>query len=415
MVKRVLMIAYHYPPQHGSSGIQRSLKFSKYLPESGWHPIVLSAHPRAFTHTSNDQMAEIPETVKVERTFALDAAKHMAIGGRYLRMAALPDRWISWWLGAVPAGLRLICKYKPDVIWSTYPIATAHLIGYSLHRLTGIPWVADFRDVMTDADYPTVPIVRRVYQWIERKAVENCALAVFTSPGAVITYQKRYPHIPASRFCLIENGYDEENFDAGSIPAPQPHAEKPFILLHSGIIYPLERDPVPFFEALAALLQQGSICGKKIQVVLRAAHHETYLEQLIEQYGIGGVVKLMPPVSYRAALGEMLHADGLLVLQGSNCNDQIPAKLYEYFRAQRPILGLADLSGDTAATLRNAGIHTLAPLDSKEKIMQAFMQFLAMAQSGDAPIASMDKVISNSRKSRTKELASLFDRFLPRR
>lgn len=411
MVKRVLMIAYHYPPLRGSSGIQRTLKFSRYLPEFGWEPIVLTAHPRAYSSTSNDQIGEIPKEATVHRAFALDTSKHLSILGRYPAAMALPDRWISWWLGAVPAGLRLIHKFRPDVIWSTYPIATAHLIGLSLHRLTGIPWVADLRDPMTDVDYPPDPLTRRVYQWIEGKTIAHCTRAVFTTPGTIKDYESRFPQTPASRFCLIENGYDEENFAAAEATAKAEMPEdKPFVLVHSGIIYPSERDPAHFFEALADLSQQGLISPGSFNVILRATGHDEYLRQLVGRNGIGDIVSLAPPIPYREALSEMLAADGLLILQASNCNNQIPAKLYEYLRARRPILALTDPAGNTAATLRNAGIDTIAPLDSKNDIMRALLRFLVLAKENEAPVATMEKVLASSRRSRTGELANLLDK-----
>jgi len=154
MVKRVLMIAYHFPPLHGSSGMQRTLRFARYLPDHGWEPIILAPSPRAYEQIDSGQLADIPQQVRIHRAFALDTARHLKVMGRYPRVLALPDRWVSWWLGAVPAGWYLIKKYKPDVIWSTYPIATAHLIGLTLQRLTGIPWMADFRDPMVQPDYP---------------------------------------------------------------------------------------------------------------------------------------------------------------------------------------------------------------------------------------------------------------------
>ncbi|HSY27677.1 MAG TPA: glycosyltransferase [Burkholderiaceae bacterium] len=411
MVKRVLMIAYHYPPMRGSSGIQRTLKFSQYLPEYGWQPIVLSAHPRAYVNSGDDQIGDIPNEVVVCRAWALDASRHLAIKGRYPGWLALPDRWVSWWLGAVPAGMNLIRKYRPDVIWSTYPISTAHLIALSLHRLTGIPWVADFRDPMTDVDYPPDPFTRRLYQWIEAKTVQHCTMAVCTTPGAIKTYEARFPAIPASRFSLIENGYDEENFiDAEASTSNNDNADKPFLLVHSGIIYPSERDPVPFFEALASLLQQGLISSAKFRVILRATAHDAYLDGLIKKHGIESLVSLAPHISYREALTEMLTAGGLLILQASNCNHQIPAKLYEYLRARRPILALTDPVGDTATALRNAGIDTIAPLDSKEAIMQALLRFMALVEANAAPLAPAQSIASNSRRSRTGELGNLLDK-----
>lgn len=101
MVKRVLMIAYHFPPMHGSSGMQRTLRFARYLPDHGWEPIVLAPSPRAYQQTDSGQLADIPQQVRVHRAFALDTARHLTVMGRYPRVLALPDRWVSWWLGAV--------------------------------------------------------------------------------------------------------------------------------------------------------------------------------------------------------------------------------------------------------------------------------------------------------------------------
>jgi hypothetical protein len=410
-MNRVLMVAYHYPPMRGSSGIQRTLKFSQYLPQHGWQPLVLSASPRAYANSGSDQLAEIPRDAIVHRAFALDTSRHLSVRGRYVGWMALPDRWVSWCVGAIPAGLRMIRKYKPQVIWTTYPIASAKLIGLVLHKLTGLPWIADLRDPMTDVDYPADPLTRRFYRWIEEKTVRNCTLAVCTTPGAIVTYTKRFPDIPVSRFALIENGYDEENFaNAAALQKPAaPEAGRPFTLIHSGIIYPSERDPVPFFEALADLKAGGIVSAARLRVVLRATAHDDYLVPLIEKYGIGDIVSLAPHIAYRDALAEMLGADGLLVLQATNCNHQIPAKLYEYLRARRPVLALTDPIGDTAAALRHAGIDTIGPLDDKAGIQAALLRFLELAEAGRAPLASDEAVAANSRRARTAELARLLN------
>lgn len=410
MVKRVLMIAFHFPPLRGSSGIQRTLKFSKYLPEYGWEPILLTAHPRAYSSTSNDLVGEIADLASVHRAFALDTSRHLSVLGHYPNILALPDRWISWWLGAIPMGLSLIKKYRPDVIWSTYPIATAHLIGLSLCRLTGTPWVADLRDPMTDVNYPPNLLTRRIYQWIEKKTITCCTRAVCTTPGAVSAYRAKFPKVQSARLCLIENGYDEENFVTAELGISRKWTlNKPFVLVHSGIIYPSERDPTQFFAALSVLIQQRKISKESLNIILRATAHDEYLQRLIDQYGLGEIVSLAPPIPYQEALSEMLTADGLLLLQASNCNYQIPAKLYEYLRTYRPILALTDLTGDTAATLLKVGINTIAPLDSIPDIVHGLLNFLELVKNGEAPIALMEEVSATSRKSRTKELANLLD------
>lgn len=404
------MIAFHYPPMQGSSGIQRTLAFSRHLPAHGWQPLVLSAHPRAYAATSADQLGEIPQTAVVRRAFALDTARHLAVRGNYPRFLALPDRWIAWAPGAILAGMRLIRRYRPDVLWSTYPIATAHLIGWALARWSGLPWIADFRDSMTEDDYPPDPTTRRIYRAIEQRTVTTCRHAVFTTPGAVRMYAGRYPLAETERFVQIANGYDEENFRAvEERPAAPPTPDRPVRLVHSGVLYPSERDPTAFFSALAALKGRHRLTAGDVRVVLRASGSEAYHRQRIDEHGLGDIVELAPAVPYAEALKEMMEADGLLVFQAASCNHQIPAKVYEYLRARRPILGLTHPAGDTAALLRDAGCDALVPLDDQAAIEHALLDFIACVRAGTAPIPPEAGVARHSRGARTAELARLLD------
>jgi len=408
MVKRVLMVAFHFPPLIGSSGIQRTLRFAQHLPEFGWEPAVLSAHERAYPQTAGESVREIPRNLEVRRAFALDTARHLAVSGVFPRWLALPDRWWSWSLGAVPAGLRLVRTFKPDVLWTTYPIATAHLIGAALHRLTGIPWVADFRDPMAQDDYPADRLTHRAFEWIERRTLNACTKAIFTAPGALRLYAERYPELPASRLGIIENGYDEASFAGLEAQAPQV-GERPLTLVHSGTVYSSERDPRPLFAALGELLRAGAISGRSLNIVLRASGNDHYLSELVRAEGIQEIVSLQPAIAYRAALKEMQQSDGLLVLQAANCNYQVPAKLYEYLRARRPILALTDPLGDTAAVLRAAGVDSIAPLDYKEAIRRTFVAFLEQLRARRAPLPSEAAVAACSRRARTAQLAAILD------
>lgn len=393
-----------------SSGIQRTLRFAQYLPEFNWEPVVLTAHPRVYPGVSPASLAEVPQHLQVRRAFALDTVRHLSLRGAYPQWLALPDRWWTWWLGAVPTGLSLIRKLKPDVLWSTYPIATAHLIGYTLHRLSGIPWVADFRDPMSEADYPANRLERGAFRWIEYRTLKYCERAVFTAPGALRIYAERYPDILQSRFTIIENGYDESSFVGAERSAePARSGRGPLVLVHSGIVYPSERDPRPFFAALSELCGNGSIKRGELRVVLRATGFDDYLGGLIARYGIGDIVMLEPALPYRAALTEMLAADGLLLLQAAICNNQVPAKLYEYLRARRPIFALTDPAGDTAAVLRKAGIDTIARLDSREEIARLLAHFLELLRQQRAPVAGEATVVASSRRARTIELARALD------
>ena len=408
VVKRVLMIAFHFPPVVGSSGVQRTLKFSSYLLDHGWEPTVLTVSPWAYRKTRNDQLGEIPDGVRVIRTWAVDAARHLSIRGRYPSFLARPDSWHSWWLSAVPVGLTHVRSTNTSLIWSTYPFATAHLIAATIHRFTNVPWVADFRDMMVEDDYPDDPHVRQSYEEIEKKAITGASRVVVTTPGTKSIYASRYSGEDPGKWAVIRNGYDEENFQNARALASVAE-DGPVVLAHSGLLYPCERDPSHFFEALSELREEGHVDASRVQVTLRATGHDGHHATLIKKFDIGEIVILKPGIAYDKALAEMLSVDGLLLFQAANCNHQIPAKLYEYFRAGRPILALTDPAGDTAQTMFDAGLSSVARLDSTADIKVSLMQFIEAIENGRAPIVSDEVTAKFSRRSQSKELAILFD------
>jgi glycosyltransferase involved in cell wall biosynthesis len=262
-------------------------------------------------------------------------------------------------------------------------------------------------------EYPLDPAIRRVNGWIERPTVKHCIRATFTTAGTLSMYADRYPEIPQSRWAIIANGYDEEDFIAAEGAATKRSASQDqIVLVHSGLLYPDARDPMAFFTALAELRRRGRISPLNLKIILRASSSEDYYRQRIRENNINDIVFLEASLPYRDALVEMLNADGLLIFQASNCNSQIPAKLYEYLRAHRPIFALTDPMGDTAGVLKAQGIDTIVPLGSKEEIAEGLLNFLLRVREGRAPIASYEQVRNYSRKSRTQDLARLLDSFV---
>jgi glycosyltransferase involved in cell wall biosynthesis len=411
---KVLMIAFHFPPYQGGSGVHRTLKFVRYLPDFGWEPIVLTATPNVYPNTGQDQLAEIPKQVLVKRAFALDARRHLSIRGSYPKFLALPDRWSSWWFGGVASGLRLIRRYRPSCIWSTFPIATAHLIALTLHKVTGLPWVADFRDTMTEEKYPADPSTWKIYRWIEERTVAACSLAIFTAPGALTMYAKRYPEVLDSGWKTIFNGYDEEDFaEIDSIPVARAGSRRPVVLLHSGVLYSSERNPDAFFSALRDLRAGKHVAPRDLKIVLRGCGDEDRYRRKICDLGISDLVFIEKPIPYRAALREMMAADGLLVFQAANCNQQIPAKIFEYFRARKPILALTDPIGDTAGLMRAARLDSTVSLESVKEIRAGLVKFLDQIQNGKTVFPPDEMISRYSRKQSAKELSVLLDRFKP--
>lgn len=416
--RKVLLIAFHFPPFKGSSGLERTLAFCRNLMHHGWQPMVLGAHPRAFQRISEERLGDIPDYVRVERPFALDTAKHLSIRRRHLRWMALPDRWVSWIFGAIPRGLQMIRQEKPKVIWSTYPIATAHLIGWMLHRLSKLPWIADFRDPMVEYDQrtdqcaPANPTLRRARLWIERLCARNAAYTVFCTPGARKIFVERYPDFPADRAIVISNGFDEASFAELDTTAEEkkrpPNA--PLTLLHSGVLYPgPDRDPLTFLTAVRQLVNESPEWRNRLRIRLRASGYTTKYSAMITDLDLQEIVELAPSVPYRAALTEMTTVDGLLVFQGYTSNPAIPAKLYEYLRAQRPILALVDADGDTAALLNNLRVGTVLPIDDSDAIKKGLKTFLGNLDAGTGTILAAEEYKKFDRAYGAISLARIMD------
>lgn len=405
---RLLLVAFHFPPIQGSSGVHRTLAFARYLHDFEWATTVLTASTTAYPRVSDQNEDLTPSFVDVVRAPALDTLRHLSIRGRYARWMALPDRWQSWIPGAIYAGLRTIRRQRPAVIMSTFPIASAHAIGLALSRLSGLPWVADFRDPMDQITYPKDPSVRRTYRWIEEQAFTHAARIVVTTPGTAEYYSQRYGKALATKIRIIPNGFDQETFpegfDADTSAAAAPRSY-PLTFVHSGILYPKERNPEPFLRALARLRDSGRIKAGDIKVVFRGSAHEKHFLGLVRDLHLEDSVSFPSALPYREAITEMLTADALLVFQDEGCNSQIPAKVYEYLYSGRPIIGITDPNGDTGKLLKQMSDARVAKLEDENAIFALLGQAVDELRAGTFPLPDRMDVMALSRRHRSSELA----------
>lgn len=405
--KRLLLIAFHFPPIQGSTGVTRSLAFARYLIEFGWEVTVLSADPRAYPATRSENLQGIPPHVRVERGFAWDTKRHLSILGKYPLCLATPDRWQSWIAGGFLKARKLVREWQPSAIMSTFPIASAHQIGALVNDWCGLPWIADFRDPMAQDGYPPEPLLHRAYAAIERRVFRQASHVIVTTEGAARLYRSRYPSFDSERLVIIPNGFDDAMFPARAAAAV-PGRER-LLVLHSGVLYPSERDPTEFFRALAELRDAGAIHPSRVEFRLRATAHDELYAPLLRELGLEDMVSLAPAVPYADALAEMMSADACLVLQAANCNDQIPAKVYEYLYAGRPVLALTDPAGDTGRLLRGLGMTDIVPLDDRRAIKEALPGFLERVRTGSARIVEPSSVMPFSRRALTGRLAAILD------
>ncbi|MCI0421792.1 MAG: glycosyltransferase, partial [Acidobacteria bacterium] len=183
----------------------------------------------------------------------------------------------------------------------------------------------------------------------------------------------------------------------------------PVRLLHSGLIYPDDRNPLPFFQALARLKREGRVDARRLSIDLRAPGFESHYSTVLKELGIDDITHLLPAVPYSQVLREGAEADALLLFQAATCNHQIPAKIYEYMRLGKPILAITAEAGDTAALLRDVGGSTRADLEDEEAIYAAFPGFLDALERGIHPVPDAAKVSHYDRRYQARLLARQLD------
>lgn len=402
------MIAFHFPPAAMGSGHLRTLGFVRHLPSFGWEPIVLSANEGAYPRVQADNNQLIPSDCEVHRALALDVRRHLAVNGKYFGFLAQPDGWASWWFAAVAKGMLLIRRHHVDAIWSTYPIMTAHAIAHTLSRWTGRPWLADFRDPVKSSVEAENPFSVSSQQRVEQRVLARAQHVIFTTPGAMRSYAERFPSaFREGRLSVIANGFEESVF--ADLPPAARESGRPLRMVHSGLLYPDGRNPLPFFEALAGLKNSGMIADGDVEIVLRACGSEARYAVDLRRLGLDRMVKLAPPVSNRDALCEQAQADALLLFQGRKFDRQIPAKAYEYLRIGRPIFALVSESGDTAALLRETGAATTVAMDDTGAIREQLGRFMDALREGRASTADRNVVRRYSRFEGAAALAGLLD------
>jgi glycosyltransferase involved in cell wall biosynthesis len=181
------------------------------------------------------------------------------------------------------------------------------------------------------------------------------------------------------------------------------------VFLHSGNLYPYERNPEHFFRAVAELRDEGRITPDTVRFDLRGGGYADRYRPQLEQLGIPEFVRLLPGLPYRDALAEMRAADVLMLFQAANCNRQIPAKLYEYLYVGRPVVGFTDPAGDTGRLMGELGIEAVAPLDDVAAIKAAILRAMQCTAEGTARVPPRETVMRFSRAGTTEQLAGLLD------
>jgi glycosyltransferase involved in cell wall biosynthesis len=362
--RRVLVLAYLFPPL-GGAGVQRTLKFVRYLEPLGWDATVVSTRSRHYPARDPTLLREVPLSTRVVRTPALPLLRWVSLVPYRLRLMRLfayltwPDGGLGWLPFALPAALRAARRDRPDAIYSTSTPQAAHLAALVVNRLTGIPWIADFRDEWAAdafrADQPRR--LARLAARLERAITRRAARVVVA--GDYFRLEGLEARDP--RRVVIVNGVDESDLRAGI----RPPSDR-FVLAHVGTLYGL-RDPSPALRALASLVRRGDVDGERIVVRLVGS---MWLEGFEPPSGVR--VEQTGYVEHSRAVEEMCAATALLLYVPSS--SRAPSgKLFEYLASGRPVLCLAHPDNLASRLVREWHAGIVADPHDEQAIEQALL------------------------------------------
>ena len=415
-----LFVAFHVPPEASSSGVLRTLKYVRYLDNLGWRVTLLSLAVGAYDATDPALESQLPASCRIIRTRYLNTKRHLSLARRYPALLALPDVWIGWLPWAVAAGRRLSQSDPFELVYSTSPHATAHLIALRIARRTRVPWVADFRDpwfeVPAEPGAPNGALFRRLDRILERTVIESCDAVVTTTAQLRDMLRLRYPTQPAAKFTAILNGYDETDFAA--LPG-ETRAGTALVVVHAGTINAEFRDPRPFFAAVRRCIDAGVIEPDRVRVKFLGGGpfaESPGLKATVAQLGLEEIIEFVPRLPYAESLRELARADLLLLLQFSpDTSGLVPAKLYEYLRTGKPVIALVPQGATQEILSVVGGGEAISPEDSEGLYNVVANSFRRWTEGtlGDEK-ADLAELRRFDRKTLTAELARLFEELLVR-
>jgi glycosyltransferase involved in cell wall biosynthesis len=403
-MREVLFLSYFLPPL-GGGAVLRAVKFVKYLPAFGWRPLVVAAAGGYHVRDASLE-AEIPPQV-VRRTVAAPGGAGSAgspsgflararrrLSREARRLLCFPDIYTWFARPAYEEARRLLAAHEVEVIFSTAPPYTSHLLASRLAAETGLPLVLDYRDAWTDNPLDTYPTP--LHRWrtprAEARVLSRAAAVTAVTAGMAEQYRRRVP--AGCPVIFLPNGYDEADF-----ASPAPPAAGPFVVAYSGQLY-AGRRPGTFFEAAARFAKRRNLGPEDFLVRLvgpigpgvarraAAAGLPVEVAGLVEHGEAAGLpVEVAGLVEHGEAVRAMRRADVNLLLIGSRPGAEatLTGKIFEYLRAGRPILALVPLEGEAAALVREFGAGVVAPPDDVDAAESALEELYEGREAAAAP------------------------------
>jgi len=420
-MKKVLIVAYQFPPM-GGSGVQRTTKFVKYLRNFGWEPVVFTRDLTGMGLKDESMLGDIPSGVRVVRTASWDFTELSGIlkypGKFFGRKMLIPDSERLWQLAGRKTAKSIMKEEGIDVIYTTsYPYSD-HLMGLHLKQaFPGIPWVADFRDEWTNNPYlldnPHNRLRENIEKGMEKEVLANADYLITNTPMMLDNFIKSNQDIKdlKDKFCFIPNGYDKEDFK----DLPNAVSEnKQFTMTYTGLLYG-QRKPDTLFEAVKRLISIQAVDAHKVRIKLIGNYKEGYMNKLVESFGLKDVVEIYPYMKHTECLKHLVSSDVLLHIEGGGRGSEAfySGKIFEYMNTGRPVLAIIPSRGVAAQLIRDTGIGLVADSDDVEQAMENIKMLYANWESktnGFTPDKA--KIAGYEREALTARLAGVFDQII---
>jgi glycosyltransferase involved in cell wall biosynthesis len=429
-LRKVLIITYYWPPS-GGAGVQRWLKFSKYLREYGWEPVIYTPENPEAPAVDHSLEKDIPEGITVIKLpiFEPYSAYKRFVGMKpgekvnagFLQEKEKPGRaegFAVWLRGNffipdarrfwINPSVKFLTKYLKDnpvnAIVSTGPPHSMHLIAMQLNRTFNIPWLADFRDPWTGIDFyhqlKLTSLANKLHHKLEKKVLLSATEVTVISRDMM----NEFIGIVERTYKLVTNGYDEEDIS----PLPQNQLDDEFTVSHIGSLNSA-RNPVKLWKALAEMADQNPLFAKSLKVKL-VGKVDIGVIKSIEGFGLTKYLTRIEYMPHREVMNEIQKSQVLLLLINDTPNAKgiLTGKIFEYLGSGRPILNIGPEDGDAAVILRETEAGQTADY-LNEKAMQLILNEYFIKFSEQRLVSNTKNQLKYSRKVLTKQIAGILD------
>jgi len=407
VMKKALVIAYYFPPL-GLGGVQRMAKLAKYLPQFGWQPIVLTVKPIRYHAFDKSLLDEISGDVVIYRSGSRDPAR-MARFIPFKRffpgfLSAVkkkgifwPDSKMGWEKPATRLAMKIIHEQKVELILSSSPPITAHLVAMAVHEMTGLPWVADFRDIWESRRpeqlYGDHTLIEKSYDLLERIAASASAVtAINRTIGAKLTKSP----------VIIPGGFDEDDLSGLSM-SPETGTFTLCYLGSVGPLHPLE----PFLKAVRIAAGKDADFAREVKLKVIGANDRVTLADAAHRHNLHDRLTIIGYLPHRQALTEAAQSSVLLLSVPSGYDDMMTGKVFDYLALPRPILASVPPDGEAAVMVRRHRAGIVVSPDDNDALAQAMLSLYYDCRQGKRWIRS--GLNNCTRRATAQQFAGLFD------